>query len=183
MTEVTRFHSLAITLHWLMAIGFIIMAASGWYMVNGGLSKAAQFDLYQLHKAGGVIMLWAIILRLIARLSTRQPALPKVIPERQRTIAKWGHWGLYTGLVIIPVAGWFMVSSSPYGLPTFVFVDWIKWPHIPGLAGDKSIQSVAKTIHWYAVLCMLLLLAMHIGAVGLHKIKHKTWLVKRMWWS
>lgn len=159
------------------------MAASGWYMVNGGLTKAAQFDLYQLHKAGGVIMLLAVILRLIIRLFTRQPELPNSIPKRQRIMAKWGHWSLYVGLVIIPLAGWVMVSSSPFGLPTFVFVDWLKWPHIPGIAGNQSVQSDAGIVHWYGVVCMLLLLMIHICAVCLHKIKHNTWLVKRMWWS
>lgn len=181
MTE--RYHSAAIILHWSMALGFGFMAGSGWYMVNGDLPKAEQFDLYQLHKAAGVVMLWSILLRILIRFVAAKPGLPNTIPQRDKTLAKWGHVLLYSGLLLIPITGWVMVSSSPFGLPTFVFFDWLKWPHIPGLAKNKDVQNLASYIHWYSVLTMLCLLSAHIGAVVVHKIKHNTSLIKRMWWS
>lgn len=183
MTDTKRYHTLAIVMHWLMALGFLAMVGSGWYMVNMDMNKATQFDLYQIHKAGGVVMLWSIVLRLLIRWLTKPPPLPAAIPNKQHRVAKLGHIGLYVGLLVIPLAGWVMVSSSPFGLPTFVFFDWLKWPHIPGIARNKEVQSIASAVHWYTVLVMLLLLAGHIGAVYIHKIKHNIALIKRMWWS
>jgi cytochrome b561 len=76
-----------------------------------------------------------------------------------------------------------MVSSSPFGLPTFVFVDWIKWPHIPGLERNKTVESLAKSVHWYALLALVTVLLAHISAVILHRLKHTENLLKRMWWT
>ena len=182
MTEPYRYHTLAIVLHWTMAAGIVFMVGSGWYMVNGELSKAEQFDLYQIHKASGVIMLLAFILRVITRFTAKYPSLPDHFPAQQQKMASLGHFLLYCLLLVIPVAGWAMVSASPFGLPTFVFFDWLKWPHIPGIARNKEIEAIAKSVHWYAVVSLLAVLSAHIGAVVLHKLKHHENLLKRMWW-
>ncbi|MBO1254443.1 cytochrome b [Alteromonas sp. 5E99-2] len=183
MTNSTRYHSFAIALHWIMALGFMFMAGSGWYMVNGDLPKAEQFDLYQIHKASGVLMLWALVLRVFIKFVTYTPLLPNSIPKEQKKMAKLGHVSLYIGLLLIPVTGWVMVSASPFGLPTLVFFDWLKWPHIPGLAKNREAQIIASNVHWYGVLTMLLLIVGHISAVYVHTVKHNIKLIRRMWWN
>ncbi len=183
MTNSIRYHSFAIVLHWIMAMGFMFMAGSGWYMVNGDLPKAEQFDLYQIHKASGVLMLCALVLRVLVKLCTSTPLLPSNIPLEQHRFAKLGHLCLYIGLLLIPITGWIMVSASPFGLPTLVFFDWLKWPHIPGLTKNKEVQSIANNIHWYGVLTMLLFILGHISAVYVHTAKHNIKLIRRMWWK
>lgn len=182
-TEIERYHSLAIALHWAMALGLLFMLASGLFMANADIPKADQFRLYQLHKAAGVVMLVAIFTRLLIRVFTHRPALPAQMPANQQKLAELGHVGLYALLVSIPLAGWVMVSASPFGLPTFVFVDWLKWPHIPGIARNKEIEAIAKAAHWYLGLTLMLMLTVHIGAVFLHKQKQGINLIKRMWWK
>jgi cytochrome b561 len=182
MNKPARYHSFAIVLHWAMALGVAFMIGSGMYMVNGDLPKAQQFDLYQIHKASGVVVLWAAALRVVLRFMLPRPALPSSIPPTQRRKAAMGHVALYCLLFIIPIAGWVMVSASPFGLPTFVFFDWLKWPHIPGIARNKTVAGIANAVHWYGVLTLVALLCAHIGAVVLHKIKHSENLLKRMWW-
>lgn len=182
MAEARRYHSVSIVLHWTMLLGFVFMLASGLYMVNADIPKADQFKLYQVHKAAGVLMLWAVLLRLLTRFLSTAPQLPIEIPARERSLAKIGHIALYMGLLAIPLSGWLMVSASPFGLPTFVFVDWIKWPHIPGVARNKEIEALAKSAHWYLVITMLVLLVSHIGAVIWHKKKQGLNLINRMWW-
>lgn len=180
---IIRYHSATIVLHWAMAVGFLFMLGSGLYMVNGDLSRADQFQLYQTHKAAGVVMLVALVVRICIRFLTRQPALPQSIPQQERRLAKLGHSALYVMLLAIPVTGWIMVSASPFGLPTFVFVDWLKWPHIPGLAKNEVVEDIARAAHWYIVVTMIFMLIAHIGAVVMHKYKHNVSLLKRMWWS
>ncbi len=178
-----RYHSLAICLHWLMALGLVFMVVSGLYMVNFDMPRADQFKLYQTHKAAGVLMLVAIVMRIVVRVFSKQPVLPPSIPQAEQRLAKLGHVALYCLLVAVPVAGWVMVSASPFGLPTFVFVDWLKWPHIPGIERNKEVESLAKAAHWYFALAMMLFVAAHVCAVIWHKKKQGINLVKRMWWS
>lgn len=179
----SRYHSLSIVLHWALALGILFMFVSGVYMVNADISKADQYKLFQIHKASGVVVLWALILRIGARIFTKSPAMPSALNQQQQKHAKFGHILLYTALVTMPLSGWLMVSASPFGLPTFVFVDWIEWPHIPGVARNKAIESIANNVHWITASALLLLIVGHISAVIWHKKAHKVNLIKRMWWS
>lgn len=179
----TRYHSLSIVLHWLIALGLVFMLGSGLFMVNAEIPKAEQYKLFQIHKAAGVVMLWAILLRVMTRWLTIQPSLPEVMTEKEKALAKLGHIFLYVGLLIMPLSGWLMVSASPFGLPTFVFVDWIKWPHIPYVERNKAIESVARDIHWWMACILVILIVGHIAAVIKHKRQQKLSLIKRMWWS
>jgi cytochrome b561 len=139
------------------------MFASGLYMVNVDISKADQYILFQIHKASGVVVLWALIMRIGTRALTHAPALPKKFNQQQIFKAKLGHIFLYVALVTMPLSGWLMVSASPYGLPTFVFVDWIKWPHIPGVARNKSIEVLANNVHWITATLLATLIVGHVG--------------------
>jgi cytochrome b561 len=181
--SIKRYHSLSIILHWTIAVALVLMFASGLFMVNADISKADQYKLFQIHKAAGVMVLWAVILRISVRLFTTAPVLPNTLEKGQVSKAKLGHRLLYLALLTMPLSGWLMVSASPFGLPTFVFVDWIKWPHVPGVAGNKSIELLANNIHWITAMALVTLIAGHVSAVVWHKKKHGVSLIKRMWWS
>jgi cytochrome b561 len=178
-----RYHSLSIALHWIIVLGLLFMFVSGVYMVNADIPKSDQYKLFQVHKASGVIMLWAIALRIAVRIFTPSPEPVAQLNHQQRKHAKLGHFGLYAALVTMPLSGWLMVSASPFGLPTLVFVEWINWPHIPGVARNKAIESIANTVHWVTASTLLVLVIGHVSAVVWHKKAHKINLVKRMWWS
>ncbi|MFC4701907.1 cytochrome b [Glaciecola siphonariae] len=182
-SNIQRYHSLSIVLHWLIALGLLFMVVTGAYMVNADMPKADQYKLFQVHKAAGVIMLWAIVLRVLTRWLTRQPALPTQMSVAEQRLAKLGHVALYCALVLMPISGWLMVSASPFGLPTFVFVEWIKWPHIPFVQRNKTIETIARNIHWVTATALIILVVGHIGAVVMHKKKQGISLLKRMWWS
>ncbi len=182
-TSVQRYHSLSVVLHWSIALALLFMFASGLYMVNADISKADQYRLFQIHKASGVVVLWALILRVGARVFTRAPALPDTFSQQQIFKAKLGHIFLYVALLTMPLSGWLMVSASPFGLPTFVFVDWIKWPHIPAVARNKSIETLANNVHWITATILGTLIVGHVSAVVWHKKKHNINLISRMWWN
>jgi len=182
-TSVQRYHSLSIVLHWSMTLALLFMFASGLYMVNAGISKAEQYQLFQIHKASGVVVLWALMLRVAVRVFTYAPALPEILNQQQVFKAKLGHVFLYVALLTMPLSGWLMVSASPFGLPTFVFVDWIKWPHIPGVARNKTIETLANNVHWITATLLATLIVGHVSAVVWHQKKHNVNLIKRMWWN
>jgi cytochrome b561 len=182
-TSIQRYHSLSIVLHWFIALALLFMFASGLYMVNADISKADQYRLFQIHKASGVAVLWALILRIGTRAFTHAPALPDSLDHQQIFKAKLGHVFLYVALITMPLSGWLMVSASPFGLPTFVFVDWIKWPHIPGVARNKTIETLANNVHWITASVLVTLIIGHVSALVWHYKKHNLNLMTRMWWN
>ncbi|MCI5048939.1 MAG: cytochrome b [Rickettsiales bacterium] len=179
----TRYHSAAIVLHWLMAIGFLLMLGSGITMSYIELEKSLTFKLYQWHKSGGVILLCAAALRLLVRLITHTPDIPAYLQGLERLAVKAGHWGLYAIMILMPLSGWVMVSSSPFGLPTIVF-GWFEWPHIPTITSDdKAIYQASNSAHFYLAILFGLMIIGHVGAVIKHRIIDKHNLLTRMWWS
>lgn len=178
-----RYHSLSIMLHWAVVLGLILMFASGLYMVNADISKADQYKLFQLHKSAGVVILWVLFIRIWVRIFTTAPDLPNSLSNADKKKAQVGHLLLYVALIIMPLSGWLMVSASPFGLPTFVFVDWIKWPHIPGVARNKTFETIANNTHWITAAVLFMLIVGHISAVIWHKKAHGLNLLNRMLWS
>lgn len=176
-----RYTSVAIALHWIMAIAFFLMLGSGVVMTYAPLEQMTRFTLYQWHKSLGVILLAAFFLRIGWRLFHAPPALPPGIHGIELLAAKAGHYALYAMMLLLPLSGWAMVSSSPYGLPTIVF-GLFEWPHIPKIGGNEAVQSVARTAHWVLALGFFLLILGHVAAVIKHALFEKENLLHRMWW-
>ena len=177
-----RYHSTAIILHWVMAVAVILMLGSGLTLEYVELQQQFKFQLFQWHKSLGVLLLLAVALRIAVRLWQTPPALPVTFAPWEVIAAKLGHYGLYIVMIAMPLSGWIMVSSSPYGLPTLVF-GWFEWPHLPGIAANEVINNAAKTVHGLCAWAFLALLAAHIGAVVKHYLFDHENLLRRMWWT
>jgi len=177
-----RYNAIAIILHWIMAIAFFLMLASGLSFDNIAMAQSFKFQLYQWHKSLGVLLIVAFALRIGWRLFHKPPQLPASFKKIDIIGAKLGHIALYALMIAMPLSGWAMVSSSPYGLPTIVF-GWFEWPHIPRLSGDNFINGLAKDAHWIMGWIFLSVIAIHIFAVIKHyKIDNEN-LIKRMWFK
>lgn len=177
-----RYHSVAIILHWVMAFGFFLMLATGVMMVYFITDKSLQFQMYQWHKSGGVVLLLAASVRMMWRLSHVAPPLPGHVPTFERWAAKAGHVGLYVMMFLLPITGWVMVSSSIYGLPTIVF-GMFEWPHIPNIQGQVGIENLAKQAHLILAIIFAGLIAGHVAAVIKHAVLDHEHLLTRMWWT
>jgi len=176
---VQRYNAVAITLHWVMAICFVLMLGSGLAMINFIVDPSLKFQLFQWHKSLGVLLLLAFFLRLAVRLVAVTPPLPP-LPKWERFAAKLGHIGLYVWMIALPLTGWAMVSASPYGLPTIVF-GWFEWPHVEPLYANEGAYKLAKLAHWVMAYIFIALILGHIGAVIKHTVHDKTPLLRRMW--
>ncbi len=179
-TPLRRYHSLTIVLHWLMAVGILMMLVSGAIMTR--VDFDGQFELYQIHKSVGVLLMWMLIIRLIVRSLTKAPAIPDHFPRIEQLAAKAGHLGLYVFMFVMVVTGWVMVSSSVIGLPTIVF-GWFEWPHLPFVEQSETIEDLTKKLHFYSAVGLGLLLVGHVGAVVKHYLFDSENLVRRMWWE
>lgn len=174
-----KYHKAAIAIHWIMALCIFTMLIGGMVMTNFKFADETQMQLYGLHKSIGVTLILAIILRVIIRIITTQPELPAKIKGIERKLAKLGHFALYALMVIMPLSGWLLVSSSPYGYPTIVF-GMFEWPHIPNIAKNKDIFDFAVEAHEFIAYSILAVVIAHIAAVVKHALKDGENLLPRM---
>lgn len=174
-TNVTRYSKVAILLHWLIALMIIGMMVAGIWMtgaIQEQATQAAAFEVYQLHKSFGLVILLLSLLRLAWRLTHRAPGLPADMPAWEKRAAHATHWLFYGLMIGLPITGWLMVSASPWGLPT-MFFGMFEVPHLGSLAeldhaGKELWESRFKTVHKYVAYGGIGLLLMHVGAALKH---------------
>ncbi|MEM1306217.1 MAG: cytochrome b [Pseudomonadota bacterium] len=183
--QVHRYTTVAIALHWMIALAIIAMLATGLWMVDAikePSTQALAFQTYQFHKSLGLAILVLSLLRLGWRLFNKPPPLPGHMSSFQRTASNATHVLFYVLMIGMPLTGWAMVSASPLGLPTIVF-GWFEWPHIAFLEAATDKAAVAerfKLAHMYAGYLMLALAALHIAAALKHQFIDKDNLLARM---
>ena len=144
-------------LHWLMALGILLMLALGSYLVRmqPGL---ANLWLFGLHKTIGIALLALVILRLIwHRISP--PPLP-LGPENawETRLARLAHGALYALLLIIPLSGW--SASSATGIDVMIFDRWTLPPLAPV---SEAWEKAGFAIHGIATKALIGLLVLHVA--------------------
>ena len=175
MNGIDRYSSVAVVLHWVIAILIIGQIAGGWYMHRLPNAAAIKFDLYQLHKSFGVTIILLTLARLGWRLGHKPPALPAHMAGWEKFAARATHWLFYVLLIMAPLTGWAMVSASPTDIPTKLF-GVVPWPHMPffeGAADRKAIEDMFKERHEFFAYGILVLLALHVGAALKHHFFNK----------
>jgi cytochrome b561 len=174
-TRSPHYTVVAIALHWLTALAVMTLLAAGLWMTDAIQqpdTKAVAFKVYQWHKSLGLTVMVLTVLRIIWRVMNPPPPLPSDMTPFERTAASLTHAAFYTLLLAIPLAGWAMVSASPFGLPTMVF-GLFEWPHITPLTGvedKKAVEAVFKFAHKIMGFGLIVLLALHIAAALKHHL-------------
>jgi cytochrome b561 len=168
----TRYSTVAILFHWIIAALILTNLCLGFRM--GFLKGLAQFDMIQLHKSVGITILLLSGLRLAWRIANPPPAEPAGLQAWERAAARAVHWGFYGVMILMPLSGWILVSTSRLNIPTLLF-HAIPWPHVPGLHGlpaaPKAVVSRASDLtHLVLAWSALGLLVLHVGAVAKHHV-------------
>lgn len=180
--RVRRYNTIAISLHWLIAILLVGLLALGKYMTGLEEADPLRFTLTQWHKSFGITVLLLAVLRVVWRLTHKPPALPENTLTFERIGSHLTHVVMYVLMVVIPVSGWVMVSASPLNIKTVLF-GVIPWPHIGFLtdAANKDIVTErAEHLHDWLGNTLLVLVLMHVAAALLHQFVHKDRLINRM---
>ncbi|MET0363738.1 MAG: cytochrome b [Sphingobium sp.] len=178
----SRYSTVAIVLHWTIALLILANLAIGWRM--GFLKGLAQFEIFQLHKSVGITVLLLSILRLGWRLTHRPPALPPGMAAWERFAAQVTHWAFYGLMIGLPLTGWIMVSVSPYNIPTLLWKT-VPWPHIGFLhdlpvAQKTAIDGAGATVHTIFAFGCAALIALHVAAALKHQFLSRDDLLSRM---
>ncbi|MEL7482499.1 MAG: cytochrome b/b6 domain-containing protein [Pseudomonadota bacterium] len=177
-----RYSTVAITLHWILAIALSGMIALGWNMHDAD-GRPIEY-LYQLHKSVGVTILVLMIARIVWRLFNRPPALPAAIPTFEKVCSHLAHLGLYATMFLLPLTGWILVSVSPFAIATVLY-GVVSWPHLPVLAElsldtREQIYPVVEFIHSKLAWVLIGLVGLHITGAIKHEFSAEEGVMKRM---
>jgi len=181
----SRYTTVAIILHWLIAVAIIGLIAAGLWMSEAIKNPATQgqaFVVYQWHKSLGLTVMVLSVARLAWRLLHPAPPLPGGMGPMARTAARVTHVAFYVLMIGMPLLGWAMVSASPLGLPTIVF-GLFEWPHISALAAiedKKPVEDALKQAHSLGGYLMAALVVLHVGAALKHQFVDRDGLLARM---
>jgi cytochrome b561 len=163
-------------LHWISAVMIITMLAVGTIMVRVD-DTGIRFDLYQSHKAFGIVVLSVTLLRLLTRLvlARRGPAVPG--PRLQSLAASFAHVALYLLIVAVAFSGWTMASATPLPIPTSVF-GLFDLPAI--VPRDLETYKLAKAWHGWLTKALLAVALLHAVAALKHHFIDRDTVLRRM---
>jgi cytochrome b561 len=152
-------------LHWASALLVIAALGLGTYMVQIVEDPAQRFDLTQTHKTLGVLVLALTVVRLCLRAFATGP---KQARAPLLLAAKATHVGLYALLLLLPLSGWLMATTTPVRVPTVVLgLFTLPYP----LAPDLAINRIAHAVHVAAAILLALLVLLHSAAALAHVLK------------
>lgn len=165
----TRYGWAAIVLHWLIAAIFIGQFVLGFVMMRLSSQRTA-FELIQLHKSFGFLLLGLVILRIAWRFGNAAPALPRSVGPLERRVAPLVHFALYAFQLALPLSGWALVSVSMLEIPSVPFNLFVM-PDLP-LAESDAAEGFWAATHWYLAYAGIGLVALHTLAA----LRHHFWL-------
>lgn len=164
-----RYHAVAVTLHWLIALGIVGLLVIG-FLMGDVEAPELKFKLYQLHKSFGITVLVLSVMRLLWRLTHRPPALPPQTKPWEKWAAHAVHWGFYVIMIGMPLVGWLGVSASPMKMPLRIF-NTFSLPLLPFFDGVVDPRGTAKALfeaHELMAYIAIGLLVLHLGAALKH---------------
>ncbi len=177
-----RYTTVAIVLHWLIAISIVGMLLGGWYMTDLPDGAPGQYALYQFHKSLGITILLLTVARIIWRIMNPPPALADDMKGWEKTVSHLVHVGIYALMIGLPLTGWLYSSVSiKLDVPTVLY-GVISWPDVPFVEGLKNEAGAGAANRAHSVLGFLAvaLIALHIAGAIKHEFGAEDGVIKRM---
>jgi cytochrome b561 len=164
-------------LHWLSAALVLAALGLGTFMVELVHNPAQRFELTQTHKSLGIAIFALTMVRLcrrgLARAPQAEPASRLVLAA-----AKAAHLALYALLLLMPLSGWLMATTTPVRVPTLVFgLFELPYP----LAPDLDAYRLAHAAHVALAIALAALIVLHIAAAIVHAFFWRDQTLSRMW--
>ncbi|MAK60132.1 MAG: hypothetical protein CMK09_04060 [Ponticaulis sp.] len=171
-TGVARF------LHWLMAVLILGQLIGGFAFGHKLVSGDLGFQVVQLHKSFGLVVLVLSVVRLVWRLMHKPPALPTLMPAWEKALAGLTHILFYVVMVATPLAGWLYISASPLGIQT-QFFGLFEVPLLPLPQGAELAETLSG-LHEFFAFATIGLFGLHVAAALKHYFIEKDQIVTRM---
>jgi cytochrome b561 len=170
----TRYSTVAIVLHWLIALAIFGTFVLGLTMRELELSPL-KLRLYSYHKWIGVSIFLLVLLRLGWRLAHRPPPPPPGMPVWQLRAAQFTHVLLYVLTLAVPLSGWLMSSASGFQV---IYLGLLPIPDL--LPKNKELAAQLALAHQVLNFTMAFLVIMHVAAALKHHFFDRDNVLTRM---
>ena len=110
-TSDSRYTSVAIWLHWLIAVFIIMNLVMGLFLDD--IKGPERYYFMTIHVSAGLSVLVLTVVRVFWRLLNAPPPYPDDMPAIEKATAHVAHFLLYAAMVIVPLTGWIMGSANP----------------------------------------------------------------------
>jgi cytochrome b561 len=176
MKQLSRYHPLLVTLHWVLAALIIAELTLGFFglaaMPN---SDPRQIVILQAHMLGGTLILVLMVFRFIVRMCTSRPEDATTGHPLLDRLAPITHYGFY--VLVLLMVGTGFATAVIAGLGEIVF----------GSSGTPMPPSlmIYPTFVAHALVATLLVgfLALHILAAFYHQFIRRDALFQRMFFG
>ena len=175
MSRRSRYHPVLVALHWLLAI--LVPAAlvlGAWVMAKIPNDSPMKIEALRSHMAGGLLILALMLVRLLVRLRSDQPAPASAGNALLDKLAWASHRALYIAVIGMAAVGLLLaVESGVLGILIG------KPAPIPA---DFWVYNL-RAAHYLLSRFLLALIALHIAGALYHTLFRKDGLLRRMWFG
>jgi cytochrome b561 len=157
-----RYSSLSIALHWLMVL--LIAGVYACILLRENYPKGSDLreGLKTWHFMLGLSVLLLVIVRIAVRMLSHRPPITPAPPVWQVRLAGLTHFTLYALMLLMPVAGWMILSASGKAIPFFGF-------ELPPLVSpNKDLAGQVKEVHETVATLGYFLIGLHAIAAIFH---------------
>ncbi|GAA0536900.1 cytochrome b561 [Rhizomicrobium palustre] len=163
-----RYGTVAMSLHWLIALAIIANLAIVFLIED--MPRPDRMFWMGWHKSIGLTVLILSLARVAWRLTHPAPAHPVGISPAQRIAGAALHHLFYLMIIVVPLAGWLMVSTNPRPIPFFGLFDFPAFPGLSGMTREEAhpYHELFENIHVLVGWAFVFLVPVHIAAALYH---------------
>ncbi|WP_242184667.1 cytochrome b/b6 domain-containing protein [Sphingomonas sp. CARO-RG-8B-R24-01] len=161
-------------LHWIVVMLLIVQFTIAWSMpdIHGGMRPVG---LIGWHLSFGAAILAVMLLRLVWRLTHREPAAPDTLSVPLKRLSRGTHVLLYTLLLALPFLGW--ANASARGWPVRLFG---AIPLPPLSTTGSRLGLWLGDVHGTVAIVLLAVIALHVAGAMYHLLIVRDRTVQRM---
>ena len=176
MKQVSRYHPLLVTLHWVLAVLIIAALAIGFFVLAATPNADPQkIGVLRVHMAGGMLILALMVIRFIVRMSTSRPAGATTGYPLLDRIAPITHYGFYVLVLLMVGSGY--TTGILAGLPAIVFGG-------SGAPLPPTFEIYPSFVaHGYIATILAGFIVLHVLAALYHQFVMKDGLFRRMFFG
>jgi cytochrome b561/polyisoprenoid-binding protein YceI len=176
----SSYGAVAKTLHWLTALGILLMLPLGLIAAEASYDSAEALarkaTLFSLHKTLGVGLFLIALLRILWAVTQPKPA--PLHPERRAEgmAAETVHWLLYGSLVAVPLSGWIHHAATDGFAPI-----WGPFGQtLPLVPKSALVAGVAAGLHHVFLWVLIAALGLHVAGAVKHHVIDRDATLRRM---
>lgn len=167
---------ITIALHWWVALIVIGLYPLGLYIDSLSYYDPAYRTVPHWHKSIGLLLAAIMLVRIVWRFCSVQPAPLASHSLAVQRLAKAGHLALYLLILLVLASGYLISTADGRAIEVF---NWFSIPALPALIEQQ--EDVAGEIHFIAATTLIIMASAHaLAALKHHFFDHDQTLTRML---